>query len=58
VQFKKGDLVGRTYSSPSLGIVVSPGARASMVLWLSGVWEGKRFFESNKDLSKLEVESA
>jgi hypothetical protein len=58
VKFSKGDLVGRTYRSPSRGIVLIPGAMSSTVLWLSGAWEGKRFIERNKELSKLKVESA
>ena len=58
MKFKKGDLVGRTYRSPSRGIVTVPGAKSSTVLWLSGAWEGKHFLESNKELSKLRVRSA
>ena len=57
MKFSKGDLVGRT-GSPSRGVVLDPGAKSSTVLWLSGLWAGRRFLESNKELSKLKVRSA
>jgi transposase len=57
VKFKKGDLVGRTFRAPGCGIVMIADIEASIILWLSGPWQGKRCVERNKELSKLKVES-
>ena len=58
MKFKKGDLVGRTYRTPGRGIVMIADIEASIVLWLSGPWQGQRCVESNKSLTKLKAESA
>lgn len=57
MKFSKGDLVGRTYKTPSRGIVMVADIEASIVLWLSGPWQGQRCIEYNKELSKLKVRS-
>ena len=58
MKFSKGDLVGRTYKTLSRGIVMVADIEASIVLWLSGPWQGQRCIEYNKELSKLKVRSA
>ena len=58
-KFNKGDLVGRTYAgSMERGIVMIADIEASIVLWLSGPWQGQRCVESNRSLTKLKVRSA
>ena len=57
-KFNKGDLVGRTYRTPGRGIVMIADIEASIVLWLSGPWQGQRCVESNRSLTKLKVRSA
>ena len=57
MKFSKGDLVGRTYKTLSRGIVMVADIEASIVLWLSGPWQGQRCIEYNKELSKLKVRS-
>ena len=58
MKFSKGDLVGQTYKTPGRGIVMIADIEASIVLWLSGPWQGQRCVERNKQLSKLKVRSA
>ena len=58
MKFNKGDLVGLTYKTSERGIVTLADHVSSIVLWLSGPWQGQRSVVSNRRLTKLKVRSA